>query len=58
MRARVVRWLMGCCLSTAVVMPYAAFAQVDVPSDAREEDDEPNQQDVFESLGAESERSR
>lgn len=58
MRARVVRWLMGCCLSTVVVMPYAAFAQVDVPSDAREEDDEPNQQDVFESLGAESERSR
>ena len=58
MRARVVHWLIGCCLFTAVVMPFAAFAQIDVPSEAREEDDEPNQQDVFESLGAESERSR
>jgi len=54
----VVRWLIGYCLSTAAVMPFAAFAQIDVPSEAREEDDEPNQQDVFESLGAESERSR
>ena len=58
MRVRVVRWLIGYCLSMAVVMPFAAFAQIDVPSEAREEDDEPNQQDVFESLGAESERSR
>jgi len=58
MRTRVVRWLIGYCLSTAAVMPFAAFAQIDVPSEAREEDDEPNQQDVFESLGAESERSR
>lgn len=58
MRARVVHWLIGYCLSTAAVMPFAAFAQIDVPSEAREEDDEPNQQDVFESLGAESERSR
>ena len=58
MRVRVVRWLIGYCLSTAVVMPFAAFAQINVPSEAREEDDEPNQQDVFESLGAESERSR
>ena len=58
MRTRVVRWLIGYCLSMAVVMPFAAFAQINVPSEAREEDDEPNQQDVFESLGAESERSR
>ena len=58
MRVRVVRWLIGYCLSMAVVMPFAAFAQIDVPSEAREEDDEPNQQDVFESLGAESDRSR
>ena len=58
MRVRVVRWLIGYCLSMAVVMPFAVFAQIDVPSEAREEDDEPNQQDVFESLGAESERSR
>ena len=41
MRMRVVRWLIGFCLSTAAVMPFAAFAQVDVPSEAREEDDEP-----------------
>jgi hypothetical protein len=58
MRAGVVRWLTGYCLSTAVVMPFAAFAQIGVPSEVREEDDEPNQLDVFESLGAESERSR
>ena len=58
MRARVVRWLIGYCLSTAAVMPFTAFAQMDAPSEAREEDDEPNQQDVFESLGAESDRSR
>ena len=41
MRVRVVRWLIGYCLSMAVVMPFAAFAQIDVPSEAREEDDEP-----------------
>ena len=51
MRTRVVRWLIGYCLSTAAVTPFAAFAQIDVPSEAREEDEEPNQQDVFESLG-------
>jgi len=41
MRARVVRWLIGYWLSPAAVMPFAAFAQIDVPSEAREEDDEP-----------------
>ena len=40
-----------------LLMPAIALAQT-APMEEREEDDEPNQQDVFESLGAESERSR
>ena len=45
------------CAMIWLLMPGIALAQM-VPSEQREEDDEPNQQTVLETIGAESDRSQ
>ena len=49
-------WVYGL-ITPLLLMPGIALAQM-VPSEQREEDDEPNQQTILEPIGAESERSQ